>query len=254
MASYNDYDINIRDIMTGEKMSVSGGVAYITTSGGTAKATLYNPDNDYAALANPISITNGRLRFAVMGASTFGQASEPSVDIYGISGEGIAFQRRGWRPGMNMISVDNTAVRHTLIVPFNIADTTATTETDTGFNFTQGMIIDPLGCSIYVKTLDDTETIDVGTLTGESGGDPDGFMDGILLSTAVVVAPTLAATAETLGALLRVAATADAGTGLVPRQHVITSTAISLTYTLSAGTDTAAGFINIGYSRPIVPA
>jgi hypothetical protein len=254
MASYNDYDIQIRDIMTGEKMSATGGVAYITTSGGTAKATLYNPDNDYAALANPITINNGRLRFAVMGASTFGQAAEPVVDIYGISAEGIAFQRRGWRPGMNVISVDNTGLNHTLIVPFNIADTTATTETDTGFNFTQGMIVDPLGCSIYVKTLDDTETIDVGTLTGESGGDPDGFIDGILLSTAVVVAPTLAATAETLGALLRVAATADTGTGLVPRQHVITSTAISLTYTLSAGTDSAAGFINIGYSRPIVPA
>lgn len=254
MASYNDYDITIRDIMTGEKMSAAGGVAYITTSGGTAKATLYNPDNDYAALSNPISITNGRLRFAVLGASTFGQASEPSVDIYGISAEGIAFQRRGWKPGMNVISVDNTAVRHTLIVPFNIADTTATTETDTGFNFTAGMVIDPLGCSVYTKTLDDTETIDVGTLSSESGGDADGFLDGISVATAVVVAPTLAATAETLGALLRVAATADAGTGLVPRQHVITSTAVSLTYTLSAGTDTAAGFINIGYSRPIVPA
>tara|TARA_R110000868_G_scaffold409899_2_gene696460 strand:+ start:7238 stop:7999 length:762 start_codon:yes stop_codon:yes gene_type:complete len=253
MASYNDYDIQIRDIMTGEKMSASGGVAYITTSGGTAKATLYNPDADYAALSNPIALTNGRLRFAVLGASTFGQASEPQVDIYGMSAEGIAFQRRGWKPGMNTISVDNTAVTHTLIVPFNIADTSATAETDTGFDFTAGMAINPLNLSVYTKTLDATETINVGLLSSESGGDADGFAVTISVATAVVVTPTLAASAETLGALLRVAATADAGTGLVPRQHVI-ATAVSLTYTLTAGTDTAAGFINIGYSRPIVPA
>lgn len=253
MASYNDFDIQVRDMMTGKAMNATGGKAYITTSGGTAKSTLYNPDNDYAALSNPISLTNGRLRFAIVGASTFGQASEPVVDIYGITGEGVPFQCRGWRPGMNTISVNNASVNHVLVVPFNIADTAAATETDTGFDFTAGMAINPLNLSVYTKTLDATETIDVGLLSSESGGDADGFIVGLSVATAVVVTPTLAATAETLGALLRVAATADAGTGLVPRQHVI-ATATSLTYTLSAGTDTAAGFIVIGYARPIVPA
>lgn len=253
MASYNDYDIQLRDFATGEAMTTAGGVVYVTTSGGTAKATLYNPDNDYAALANPVALNYGRIRFAVAGASTFGQATEPTVDLYGISGEGVAFQRRGWKPGMNTLSVDNTAVNHVLVVPFNIADTTAAAETDTGFDFTAGMAINPLNLSVYVKTLDDTETIDVGLLSSESGGDADGFAVTLSVATAVVVTPTLAATAETLGQLLRVAATADAGTGLVPRQHVI-ATAVSLTYTLTAGTNTAAGFINIGYARPIVPA
>ncbi|CAB4144116.1 hypothetical protein UFOVP469_13 [uncultured Caudovirales phage] len=251
MASYNDYSIEIVDRATGKAITTTGGKAYITSSGGTAKSTLYNPASDYAALTNPVTLSAGAMRFAVAGASTYGQASEPQVDIYGITGSGVPFQRRGVKPGDGIITVDGQAREHTLIVPFNIADTTATTETDTGFDFTAGMQINPLGVSVYTKTLDATETIDVGLLSSESGGDADGFCTLLSVATAVVVTPTLAATAETLGALLRVAATADAGTGLVPRQHVI-ATAVSLTYTLTAGTDTAAGFINIGYRRNIV--
>lgn len=253
MASYNDWDIELVDMVTGKSLTATGGKAYITSSGGTAKSTLYNPDSDYASLSNPISLSYGRLRFATVGSATYGQASQPTVDIYGMSGDGYAFQARGVKPGTGRIMINTSARSHMLIVPFNIADTSAATETDTGFDFTAGMAINPLNLSVYTKTLDATEDIDVGLLSSESGGDADGFMDGVSVNAAGVVTPTLAATAETLGALLRVAATADAGTGLVPRQHVI-ATAVSLTYTLSTGTDTAAGFINIGYSIPIVPA
>lgn len=258
MASYITYDIQLVDAFTGKNLTASGGKFYVTDPSVSAanigrKATLYNPDSNFASLSNPVSMTNGKVRFAVAGASTIGMATIPTMDIYGMSANGIAFQIRGATPGLGEIRLDSSRVAQTLMVPFNIVDTTATTETDTGFDFTQGMVIDPQGCCVNVLAIDATETIEVGLLSSESGGDADGFLDVLSVGTLGVIAPTLAATAETLGALLRVAATADAGTGLVPRQHVINSTAVSLTYTLTAGSDTAAGIICIGYSRPIVP-
>ena len=258
MASYITYDIQLVDHYTGRNLTANGGVFYVTDPSVSAanigrKATLYNPDSNFAAQANPVTMTNGRVRFAVAGATPVGMASLPSMDIYGMSANGIAFQYRATKPGQGEIRLDTSRPHHILMVPFNIADTTATIETDTGFDFTQGMIVDPQACSIYVTAIDATETIEVGLLSSETGGDADGFLDVVSVGTLGVITPTLAATAETLGALLRVAATADAGTGLVPRQHVINATAVSLTYTLTAGSDTAAGVICIGYSRPIVP-
>ena len=258
MASYQIYDIQLTDQFTGKNLTASGGKVYVTTQAAAAttkKVALYNPDSDFAALTNPLTIGNGgRIRFALVSTATFGIAGvPPTVDLFGMSANGCAFQRRIAQPGVHSIPLDTSRADQVLMVPFHIDDTTATTETDTGFDSTTGMVIDPLGCFVHVLAADATETIEVGLLSSESGGDADGFLDVLSVGTAGVIAPTLAATAETLGALLRVAATADAGTGLVPRQHVINATAVSLTYTLTAGTDTAAGIIGIRYSRPIVP-
>src|SRR5690606_22176216 len=109
-------------------------------------------------------------------------------------------------------------------------DTAAATETDTGHDLVTGSLVHGTGLGIRVTTLDDTETIDVGTATAESG-DPDGFMDGVSVATAVTVKPTLLNSGVTLGALLKVQDSANAGDA-VPEAHVVISSARSLTYTL----------------------
>jgi hypothetical protein len=253
MASYITYDIQLVDSFTGKNLTATGGVFYVTDPSVSAanagrKATLYNPDSNFAALANPVSMTKGKVRFAVAGAATIGMATIPTMDIYGISGNGIAFQIRGALPGQGEIRLASSRTAQVLMIPFNINDTTATVETDTGFDLTPGMIINPLGCSVYVTAIDATETINVGLLSSESGGDADGILAILSVGTLGVIAPTLASGAETIGALLKVAS----DSGMVPRQHVVT-TAVSVSYTLTAGSDTAGGVIHISYNRPIVP-
>lgn len=247
--SYAIYELRLVDLFTGEALTASGGKVYVATAGDTSKKTLYNPDSDYASLSNPITPSNGRIRFAVSTGVT-GQETPPTVDIYGLSGEGIAFQKRGCKPGdPDILALDTLATQHTLMVPFSMTDATAATEMDTGFDFTAGMVIDPMRQSVYVTTIDATETIDTGLLSSESGGDANGFIATLSVGTAGVIKPTLTNGAETLGALLKVTNNSTS----VPEGRVIAA-AVSLTYTLTTGSDTAEGIINVGYSRPIVPA
>jgi hypothetical protein len=103
------------------------------------------------------------------------------------------------------------------------------------------------GPAVRVSTLDATEDIDVGLLSSETNGDADGFIDGVLLTNAVLVKATRTNGSDTMGALLSVQDSGNAG-DLAPEGHVVSgSNATSITYTLSAGTDTAEGFIYLPY-------
>jgi hypothetical protein len=131
--------------------------------------------------------------------------------------------------------------------------TLSTGEKDTGYDFSTGDII--LDAWIVVSTLEataSTKTIDVGLLSSESGGDADGFIDGASTAAAATVktgatigsaaaGATKYCSTTTQGALLMdFAAGVDAGgvnadSGICsPKEHVITSTAKSLTYTLGS--------------------
>lgn len=238
--NYNVFDLQLYDALTGRTIEAAGGTLYVSLTGAFAKATLTNPDNDYAALANPITATRGKFRFAIANTGL----GLPAVDVFGIAPGGQAFRALNIKMGeVTDIDIDTTNVIQQLIVPFAIADTTANTETDTGFNFPVGATILPFP-SIDVRTVDSGMTIDVGLLSSESGGDADGFLDGISLTTAGQIKPTFASSV-TQGALLRVTATGAAA--VIPEPGVI-STAVSLTYTLSSSTDTGAGYIKIPYA------
>lgn len=233
------FDIQLTDASTGAAMIAAGGTVYVAAAGDEAKKALVNADTG-ATLTNPITPTRGKIRFGVAGAAPM----ETPVDLYGITANGRAFVVKNVLPGSpTEIFIDTIRRDQTLIVPFSIANTTAATETDTGFNFSTGMVIRPFP-SIYVVDVDATETMDVGLLSSEGGGDADGFIVGVSVATAGHVDPTFASTV-TQGALLKVTATGAAA--VIPESYVVGATAVSLTYTLTAGTDTATGFIQIPY-------
>jgi hypothetical protein len=220
-------------------ITASGGVAYITSAGGTAKSTLYNSAG--AALANPVSLSSGKLEFYT--ADTLS-----TVDIYCMTPTGHFVVREDVKPGDNEIRYNTDNLMQTMVIPFNMADTTVT-ETSTGFTIPSHAMMLPTP-GLWITAIDATETIDVGTLASASG-DADGFL--ALASVAVLgpVKGSVIAATPTLGAYLFVLDSANAGDD-APEANVSAAGKV-ITWTPSAGSDTGAGFISLPY-RLLYPA
>lgn len=133
-------------------------------------------------------------------------------------------------------------------------------EIDTGYDFKKGDLVFPQ-CSVRVATAEatgTTKTVDVGILSSESGGDADGFLDGVVTSATGVVTLTVTATdgtsqnfiaaAPKLGALLRAGTlggdAADTAAALIPAPWVCDGVAKSLSYTIGS---TATELVAKGY-------
>lgn len=221
------YKNALYDIATGESVS-TGGTVVVCTAGSPAKATLV--DENGASLSNPVTISEGVFEF-------YTADGVESVDIYGLAGNGVFFKRSGvgqGSAGAIMIEVGKTD--NVLVAPFHPDDYTANTETDSGFDLSTNMVITGFP-ALKVATIDTSETIDVGTDAG-GGNDPNGFIAALSVATAGVFEASNATGDDNLGALLL----EDA----LQHDYAI-ATAADLTYTLSAGSDTAAGYIYLPY-------
>lgn len=149
-------------------------------------------------------------------------------------------QLDGHHSGLAVVKIPVTATE--------AANTTAT-QKDTGFDLKAGWTV--LDAWIVVNTVDDGETVDVGTDSNNSGV-ADGLIDGASLATKGLVYPDATVTAgltetyysaTTRGALLAdYIAGANTATdfGLFHKKPYTVSTDIDLTFTTSNGTDTAA--------------
>lgn len=117
-----------------------------------------------------------------------------------------------------------------------------TAETDTNFTLPDSAIVNDV--MINVITVDATETVDVGT--AGTSNDPNGYLAAVSLATAGLVKGDLADGAITLGALLF----EETGTGADvanARTRDITAGGDPVSYTCSAGSDTAVFDIIIEY-------
>lgn len=135
-------------------------------------------------------------------------------------------------------------------IPISVAQAAAAgaQERDTGFDLQAGWLV--LDAWINVLATDATETVDVGTDSKQSG-DADGFIKAASLATAGVVYPDATVTAgatetyysaNTRGALLAdyiVGTNVDQDYGLFHKKPYLVDTVRDLTFTTSAGTDTA---------------
>ncbi len=135
-------------------------------------------------------------------------------------------------------------------IPVNATQSAAAAgaEYDTGFDLQAGWTV--LDAWVVVNTRDATETVDIGTNSKDSG-DADGLIVAASLATAGLVYPdatvTVGATetyysANTRGALLSdyiVGSDVDQDYGLFHPKPFTVGTTIDLTFTTSAGTDTA---------------
>jgi hypothetical protein len=115
-----------------------------------------------------------------------------------------------------------------------------TSETVTNFTLPDSAIVNDV--FLNVITVDATETVDVGT-TGTSN-DPNGYLAAASLATAGIVRGSLADGAVTLGALLFEITEA---TTAAARARDVTAGGDPISYTCSAGSDTAVFDIVIEY-------
>jgi hypothetical protein len=231
-----EYRIQLKDAVTGASIITSGGTVYVAANGDAAKQAI--KDSAGAAASNPMTPTRGFINF-------FTAVDVSRVDLYIMAPGGQFIVAKNIDPsGANEILVDTAQVNQVAVIPFAIGDTTANTETDTGFDTGTDKLWLPGGVAVKVSTLDSGMTIDVGT-DGAGSNDPDGFIDGISLTTAVVVKATNATGAVTLGALFYVQDSANAGDDFP--EAFKNAANENITYTLSSSTDTGEGFIFLPY-------
>ena len=220
------YYFKLKD-QEGEAISGSGGVCMVAQASSTLKRAI--TDKDGVALTNPRALTTGSCEFYVANTVT-------SVDLYIMAPGGQFLVEAALVPGSYDFAVNTRERRQLAKIPFNIADTTAATETDTGFDLPEdSLVLDRLhGEGLNITALDATETMDVGTgevTPAEAGGDANGF------NAAADVGAATGYLMGTNGALFSSNAP----------YRTEANAARSITYTLTAGSDTAAGFILLPY-------
>lgn len=226
------YDIQLSETQFGGAIIASGGKCIVCKAGTPDKETLYDPNTELQ-ITNPLTPVRGKISFCV-------PVERTAVDLYIQTPAGQFVVKRNVIPsGDNEIALHGFDNNQMYVIPFSIADTTAAAETQTGIVIPTTGAVQP-NPIVRVTTADATQTIDVGTLSSDSG-DADGFIDGVLLTNLGLVKPTLANAGITLGVDLWVQDSANAGDE-APEQNV-SRAGKQITYTLNAATDTAKGFI-----------
>lgn len=211
----------------GPVINSSGGRIVVTKASNPSKATLY--DSAGAAKTNSFALTYGAAEFYV------DTETDSTVDVFIMAPSGQFVTKTAISPGNHEITVNKQRSFQLAKIPYSYADVTGdATETDTGFDLPAVcQVLGRLsGAGLYIVATDATETIDVGLLSSESGGDADGF-----IAASAISGTNSTLTIGTNGALFSTNA-----------PHVSTAvTAKSISYTMSAGSDTGKGYILLPY-------
>jgi hypothetical protein len=242
--AFTIYSVQLMDKTSNKLLQTAGGAFIVVAAGSLLKASLINPLTQ-ASLTNPVTPTNGKISFAINHTTPL----ESSVDLYGITADGRAVMARGITSAHQEIWVDGNRQHQVLVLPVHISNYPQNVETNTGIDLLTGSLVLP-DLAVKVVVADPTETLDVGLLSTQTGGDADGFLAAIDVGTVGTVAAK-AATTPTKGALIRETIPADAGTASIPKAYVIGSTAKTISVTTSPGSDTVQAFVQIPYMMPM---
>lgn len=237
--AYRIFEIQIQNPLPGDSLIAAGGTVHVAKANSPDLETIYDADTGLAA-TNPLVPVRGHIRFATL-------VAVEKVDLYGIDAAGRFFVLQGVTAGGVTEVYPHNGAEQTAVIPFSIADATANTEKNTGFDLPLHAAVLPTPL-VHVTTLEGSRTINVGLLSSGTGGDADGFIAGASLAAAGLIVPALA---SVQGALLyENFATTPAVR--VPKPHPLTgSNTRRVTYTLSASTAAAKGFVLLPYIRPI---
>jgi len=237
------YHLQLTAAANGIAVSATGGVCYVAQSGSPKKAAIYTKTatGDFIAASNPVALVNGAIDFYTLD-------TVQKVDLYGQAPSGVGFIKKGVFPsGDASLPIAAAGIGASVVViPFSFADGVAATEIQTGFRVPTLGAVMPMPL-VEVTAADAGITLEVGTLSSDAG-DADGFVDVLSVATTGLKKASLANGATTMGVLLFVQDSANAG-DKAPECDV-TMQGKQITYTLLTGADTAEGFIRL----PVLPA
>lgn len=253
--TYREWWFALVDSQTDNSIDDDSGTLLVLTAGAPTAPTIYSDDKGTAvsnAVRTPRTFSNGRVRF-------WTERSVTSVDLSLMTAKGQAYFFEDVSYSQHRLLFDNSVRRHMLVLPFGVSDNT---EIDTGVDLPVANLL-VTDVHMKVTAVDATETLDWGILSSEAGGDADGFMlvqsvaaAGHVTGYGVVTNGTVidhVVHTSGYGALLKQGiAGADAVAtvgGVMRRYHLTDGIAKSVSYTGSAGSDTAAGYLYIEYAR-----
>lgn len=242
-----NWKLQLFDKRTGLHINDDSGVAQVLGAGTAVEATIYS-NLARTAATNPLTFTDGLVEFWTLDSVT-------SVDISILTAAGDAIFLNATVPGLTKVEVDTQKMDQRLVIalPFN-DDSVA----DTGFDLPANMLLKE--CYLHVITTD-AETLDVGILAGEAGGDEDGFLAAISVAAAGIIRPIVVTNGSSEayvssfkgGVLMydgRVGTDTATDNGLAGTKSYITDgTAKSIVHTGSAGSDTFVGYLILEYDK-----
>lgn len=242
--NFKEFYVQLINKRTGSVINDDSGVYNVLAAGSPVEATIYSDDKGTSG-SNPGTMTDGIVQFW-----TASSVSSVDISIYTANGEALFLQ--GVTADQHRAEVDVDKMEQTLVIPFLANDNS---ELDTGFTLNGNVLIEDV--MLKVVTVDAGETIDVG-LDGTTTNDPNGLITAALVSAAGYIELNPQITGGTnidfvgtnfVGELLAtsiVGADAVATVGGQTRLKTLvasTETDANITYTGSAGSDTAAGYI-----------
>jgi hypothetical protein len=244
MANNNraEWRLQLIDARTRKPFTDDTSVAKFMTAGTPTLATLYAGENDGTAIGSTdvaattadnkgkITASGGAFRFYVEDTVT-------SLDVTIYTGNGESVFVKGLTQSDQHIDVDTSAIEQMMVIPFRASNNAAV---DTGFTFKGDVLLQD--CFIDVTTVDG-EDLSVGVNGTTTGDDPDG-----LLVTASVAALGIVKAAADHGAKANSHIT-EAADVTVWTKVSAAETDCNVTYTGSAGSDTAAGYIYVKYLK-----
>jgi len=254
-ANVQEWHFQLWDVQSKTVINDDSAKLIVLTAGAPTAPTIYSDRDGLSAVSNavrtPRSFTDGEVRF-------WTDKSTTSVDLSIITATGAAYFYKSVSPSRHRLDIDPFDKSYMLVLPFGASDNT---EVDTGIDLPSGLLV--TDAYIKVTTTDASETLDVGLLSSESGGDADGFVLATSVANSGYVNQWPVVTGGTnidyvvhtagYGAYLKQGiAGADAVAtvgGFTRRYHATDGTAKSVTYTGSSGSDTAAGYIILHYHR-----
>ena len=170
------YDFQIVDASTGAALSGPGGACWAIAAGTQTWLETFDPSNDMASNGRAaVDLVNGMARFAV-------DDDVLAVDVFGIASTGHSWQVLGIAAGFAQVRIDtNRQLGQALVVPYDVTDVakwTINAETDSGIDMPYSVATARAG---YARVLeaDDGETLSMGLLAAEAGGDADGFLTAV---------------------------------------------------------------------------
>lgn len=198
-----------------------------------------------------LTFTDGRVTFYTASTVT-------AVDLTGITADGRAIGMNSVGSSVGRILINPMQTEQTVAVPFGPNNNS---EQDTGLDLPANCLMTAYDVSLQVTTTDATETIDVGLLASESG-DANGFIAAASVANSgfVELLPQITGGSNIdyvgtryVGDLLATSiAGADAVAtvgGFTTKRYRTNGTAKSISYTGSAGSDTAAGYVYLSWRR-----